>query len=166
MKNDKQTYFKEIYQANKDKIYRLCLGFTGNVTDADDLLQEVLLKVWNNLDGFKGESKIETWVYRVATNTALLFVNRKKRSQNKWNETQSEQLIFKTEDHDPTIDLQINQLYEAISKLKEIDRIVISLLLEDKSYKEISEITGLQANHIGVKINRIKKDLKKLMNHE
>ena len=166
MKNDKRTYFEEIYQANKDKIYRLCLGFTGSSTDADDLLQEVLLKVWNNLDGFKGESKIETWVYRVATNTALLYINRKKRSQNKFQEIHPEQLNFKKEAHDSTIDLQINKLYEAISKLKEIDRIVISLILEDKSYKEISEITGLPVNHIGVKINRIKKELKKSLDHE
>ena len=166
MKKNKRTYFEEVYQANKDKIYRLCLGFTGSNADADDLLQEVLLKIWNNLDGFKGASKIETWVYRIATNTALLFVNRKKRSQTKLQATQPEQLNFIREDHDPSVDLQINKLYAAISKLKEIDRIIISLLLEDKSYKEISEITGLEANYIGVKVNRIKKNLKKIMSHE
>ena len=166
MEKNKRAYFEEVYQANKDKIYRLCLGFTGSNADADDLLQEVLLKIWSNLDGFKGASKIETWVYRVATNTALLFVNRKKRSKTKLQEVPSGQLNFIRADHDPSVDLQINKLYAAISTLKEIDRIIISLLLEDKSYKEISEITGLEANHIGVKINRIKKDLKKIMDHE
>ncbi|MEM6966509.1 MAG: sigma-70 family RNA polymerase sigma factor [Bacteroidota bacterium] len=163
MSKEKQTFFESVYHTNKDKIYRLCLGFTGNVVDAEDLLQEVLLKVWNHLDRFQGKSKVETWIYRVATNTALLYVNRKKRSRTKFRETPPEQLNFKRADHDSTIDLQINQLYQAISKLKDMDRIIISLVLEDKSYKAIAEITGLQVNHIGVKINRIKKELKKIL---
>lgn len=163
MSKGKQTFFESIYHANKDKIYRLCLGFTGNAVDAEDLLQEVLLKVWSNLDSFQEKSKIETWIYRIATNTALLYINRKKRSENKFQETPPEHLNFKREDHDSTIDLQINQLYQAIYKLKQMDRIIISLVLDDKSYKEIAEITGLQVNHIGVKINRIKKELKKIL---
>jgi len=77
MKNKEQE-FKQIYEQSKDKIYRLCLGFMGNKTDADDLFQEVLIKIWKNLKTFRNDSNINTWIYRITTNTALLTLNRKK----------------------------------------------------------------------------------------
>ncbi|MGO2358861.1 MAG: RNA polymerase sigma factor [Mesonia sp.] len=75
--NNKEHYFTQVYEQNKDKIYRLCLGFTGNACDANDLRQEILIKIWNNLNSFKGESQISTWIYRIATNTAILYSKRK-----------------------------------------------------------------------------------------
>lgn len=161
MKVDKASYFEEIYQANKDKIYRLCRGFTADSEDTKDLFQEVLIRVWNSLDSFREESKISTWVYRVATNTALTYVKQKSRRQKKFTDTPLEQLEKPEVNQEADKEAQIQHLYEAIAQLQEIDRIIISLLLEGCSYKDIAEITGLETNHIGVKINRIKKHLKK-----
>jgi len=70
---NKEQLFKQTYEQSKDKIYRLCLGFAGNNSDADDLFQEVFIKVWNNLETFRNESSINTWIYKIATNTALLI---------------------------------------------------------------------------------------------
>ncbi|WP_299099660.1 RNA polymerase sigma factor [uncultured Winogradskyella sp.] len=159
MKN-KEKYFDQIYVDLKDKIYRLCLGFMGNTTDADDLFQEVLIRVWKSLDSFRQESSINTWVYRITTNTALLSINKINKSRYRETnllpnnlKTETTQ-VFESDKQD-----QIKKLYQAISTLKEIDRIIISLLLEDNTYKEIAEITGISTSNVGARINRIKKKL-------
>lgn len=160
--NNKEQYFKQIHEQSKDKIYRLCLGFMGNKADADDLFQEVLIKIWRNLDSFRKESNINTWIYRITTNTALLMLNRKNnlyRKQKEYKPVISPYAIENTEHNDKEI--QVKKLYKAISTLKEIDRIVIGLLLENCSYNEIANITGLKLSNVGAKINRIKKVLNK-----
>lgn len=161
MMENKEQYFIKVYEQSKDKIYRLCLGFMGNKNDADDLFQEVLIKVWSNLENFRKESNINTWIYRITTNTALLTLNRKTK------------LNQKETDYPPNINREIENLtstnkeqevknlYKAISSLKEIDRIIIGLLLESCSYEDISNITGLKISNVGVRINRIKKTLNK-----
>lgn len=168
MMKNKEQFFKKIHTDNKDKIYRLCLGFTGNRADADDLMQEIVIAIWKGLDQFKNESAVSTWMYRIATNTAILFTKRKKRSFEKFVTKDFE--IIKAEE--PNISHQdkeqkTNQLYSAIATLKEIDRIIIGLLLENNPYNEIANITGMSTTNIGARINRIKKTLrKKLQNHE
>ena len=164
---DKEQQFRNVYQASKDKIYRLCLGFMGNVPDAEDLFQEILVKVWKNLDSFREESKISTWVYRIATNTALYQVNKNSKKQNKLlKETINIELEQLGSDSSYTEE-DINSLYKAIASLKKIDRVIISLLLDNCTYAEISTITGISISNVGVKINRIKKTLrKKLITNE
>ncbi|MFK7808569.1 MAG: RNA polymerase sigma factor [Saprospiraceae bacterium] len=164
--NKKEQHFKQIYNQSKDKIYRLCLGFTGNPTDADDLFQEILIKVWNNLDSFRKESNINTWIYRIATNTALHFANRNTKSKKRIDsnlriETLRNEALesksFYSQD-------KVNKLYQAISTLKEIDKIIISLLLDNCSYLDIAEVTGISISNVGVRINRLKKILTKKLN--
>ena len=159
---NKKQYFKQIYEQSKDKIYRLCLGFMGNNADADDLFQEVLIKIWNNLEAFRKESNINTWIYRITTNTALLTLKRKNKfyqNQKKYKPIKSQSEIDNSEPFEK--ELQVKKLYTAISTLKEIDRIIISLVLENCSYNEIASITGLKASNIGARINRTKKILYK-----
>jgi len=143
--HNKEKYFKEVYSNSKDKVYRLCLGFAGNSSDADDLFQEVLIKVWKNLEQFKNESAIDTWIYKIATNTALLSLKRQQRKREQVaslpvNDTYT---ILETTDS-PTNNMKVKKLYQAIATLKEIDRIIISLVLENCSYEEIATITGLR----------------------
>lgn len=161
MKN-KEQIFKQVYEQSKDKVHRLCLGFMGNKTDADDLFQEVLIKVWNNLDTFRNESNIDTWIYRITTNTALLTLNRKTKLNKKEIDYQPNIPNYEIENLNSTDkEQEVKKLYKAISLLKEIDRIIIGLLLENCSYGDISNITGLKASNVGVRINRIKKTLSK-----
>ncbi len=154
--------FKSIYEDSKDKIFRLCLAFSGNDMEADDLFQEVYIKVWTHLDSFKNESQINTWIYKTATNTALLSIKKRNRTNEhlqQWKHTH-----FDSEDpmdSYATMDHKMGLLFLAISRLKEDHRIIISLVLENHSYQEISEIVGIPVTHVGVKINRIKKELKK-----
>lgn len=161
MKN-KEEYFKQVYEELKDKIYRLCLGFMGNTHDADDLFQEVLIKIWGNLDSFRKESTINTWVYRITTNTALSSISKINKSKNKHTNLIPENLKTEnTQERSLFHEEQVKGLYKAISSLKEIDRIIMSLLLEDLSYKEIADVTGISISNVGVRINRIKKALAK-----
>lgn len=161
MKN-KEQFFKQIYEQSKDKIYRLCLGFMGNKADADDLFQETLIKVWNNLHSFRNDSKITTWIYTITTNTALLTLKRKTKLREKKFEYQANiPKISMNDDTSSEKDIQVTQLYKAIATLKKIDRIIIGLLLENCSYDEIANITGLNISNVGVRINRIKKTLNK-----
>jgi len=136
------------------------MGYTGNRMDADDLFQDISIKIWQNLDSFRQESSIDTWIYRVATNTALLYVRKKNKAHQK-----SSMMTVETDlielDSDATHDIEddLIHLYKSISSLKEMDRIVISLVLEGHSYLEISDITGISVSNVGVKISRIKKAL-------
>ena len=161
---DKEIKFKNVYQNSKDKVYRLCLGFTGNKMDADDLFQEVFIKVWNNLESFRNESNINTWIYRIASNTAILFVSNRTKLTTNNHSLELENVKLTNENTQMYSDKKVMQLYEAISTLKEKDRIIISLLLEKYSYAEIAEIIGLEISNVGVRINRIKKALTKKMN--
>lgn len=160
---NKELYFKEVYAQSKDKVYRLCLGFVGNKMDADDLYQEVLIKIWQNLSFFRNESSIQTWIYRIATNTALLYVKKRNKTDQKISDLNSDLLIEDKTENTEVSNIKITKLYQAISTLKEMDRIIISLVLEQNSYQEISEVTGLQVSNVGARINRIKKSLTQKM---
>ncbi|MGQ1908249.1 RNA polymerase sigma factor [Marinifilum sp. RC60d5] len=162
---NKKAKFKNVYENSKDKIYRLCLGFTGNKMDADDLFQEVYIKVWNNLESFRDESNINTWIYRIASNTAIVFVSKQTKLSNKNDQIEVENMILVNDNSESLYsDKMIVKLYQTISNLKEKDRIIISLLLEKNSYSEIAEIIGMNISNVGVRISRIKKTLTKKMN--
>lgn len=163
MKSQKEKTFESILQDNRDRLYRLCRGFLGNSEEVDDLFQEILLKVWRNLENFRGDAHINTWVYRIATNTALLY--RKKSQQYKdrrapdeaWKDMSIEESVVEavaTED-------DISRLLYAISQLKKQERIIITMVLEGFSYKEIAEVSGISINYVGVKVNRVKSKLNK-----
>ncbi|MFD1552677.1 RNA polymerase subunit sigma-24 [Putridiphycobacter roseus] len=161
----KEVKFKEIYKQSKDKIYRLCLGFSGNKAEADDLFQEVYIKVWNNLSSFRKESNINTWIYRIATNTAILSANKSAKTRARMDQLKLENEFLTLDNSGPDYaEKEIMKLYKVIATLKEQDRIIISLFLEQHSYIEIAEIVGISVSNVGVKINRIKKSLTKKMN--
>lgn len=154
--------FDQLYKEFSPRIYKLCLSYSGDRLFADDLHQETWIAVWNSLPKFRNESKIGTWIYRIAINTCLLGIKKvKNKAEN------SEHILSKLVQED-TYDnsKEINRLYESISRLKEHERIIITLVLEEKPYEEIAEITGITENNLRVKIHRIKKELQETyMNH-
>ena len=168
--NNKQEQFNQIYIENKEMVYRLCLGYLGKQSEVEDLFQEVFLKIWQYLDTYRGEAAVSTWIYRIATNTALQYRQKRNRqSQRSVNLENNTDLIDKINFSEPTnIDYtyELNHLLRAIRKLKKIDRLIITLALEGFSYIEIGDILGLTVNHVGVKINRIKQQLKKQLSKD
>ncbi|MEM0575488.1 RNA polymerase sigma factor [Flavobacterium polysaccharolyticum] len=150
--------FENIYATYSQKVLRLCLGYTGDAMQADDLLQEIFIKVWENQSKFRGESQISTWIYRIAVNTCLLHIRSTKNKNNVAINTDLTKIFEEQNDKEQ----QINLLYQCISQLNEADRVIITLLLEEVSYKEIAEVTALSEGNLRVKIHRIKQQLSEI----
>ena len=150
--------FEALYKAYYDKVFRLCMGYANDYDTARDLVQETFIAVWKNLRHFRKESHVGTWIYRIATNHCLKMIERKQRVQTTG--LSSNLIEEKQWDSEP----QIMLLYQYIAELAEIDRIVISLELEEVKQSEIAKITGLSESNIRVKIHRIKERLTKRFN--
>ena len=148
--------FEEIYTKFSPKIYRVCLGFLNDHDRAKDLTQETFISVWQNLASFKNQSDIGTWIYRIATNKCLRQIENDKKV------TLMELPIeLEGDEKDNSKETQHQLLQRFIAELNEIDRIIISLVLEDLPHAQISEIVGLSHSNIRVKIHRIKEKLTK-----
>ncbi|KGO82705.1 RNA polymerase subunit sigma-24 [Flavobacterium cauense R2A-7] len=144
-----------MYQTYSPKVHRLCLGYTGNTMEADDLLQEVFIKAWQNLNKFRGDSQISTWIYRIAVNTCLHHLRSQKNKKN----VDIDKTVIKKEEETDDKEQQIQLLYKCISELSEADRLIITLLLEEVPYSEIAEVTAISEGNLRVKIHRIKQQL-------
>lgn len=155
MNQNQEQHFKDLYQKYGSKVQRLCLGYTGNTMEAEDLLQEVFVKVWQNLHTFRGDSQVSTWIYRIAVNTCLYQIRATKNKKSVDLEKAPVLVEFEVENKE----VQIQILHKAISELKESDRLIITLLLEEVSYPEIAQITEISEANLRVKIHRIKQQL-------
>ena len=146
--------FETIYKTYWQKVFRLCMGYVNDIDAAKDLAQETFIKVWKQLPKFRNESSIGTWIFRIASNTCLRQIQK----ENKMPKSELP-LEIKDEISETNIEKDIQFLYQCISELQEIERIIISLELEDMNQKEIAEIVGLSEGNVRVKIHRIKEKL-------
>lgn len=153
--------FETIYSQHHPMVLQMCLGYTkGDRDTANDLSQEVFISVWKNLDKFRGASSYKTWIYRITVNTCLQYIKKEKASPI-LNEDNRPTIA----DTDETANDDIQKLYEAIGQLKKIDRLIIMMVLENQDYDTISEIIGIKPTNVRVKIHRIKKRLKTILNN-
>lgn len=143
-------------------IIKICRAYTDSEEDFQDYYQEICLQLWKSRENFKGDSKWSTWVYRVSLNVCLSLLRKDKKVSKKSVELPEVEGSLQL-DANPFTDESLQLLYQAIKKLPDLDRAIILLYLEENSYREIAEIMGLSANNIGVKITRIKKKLKTLL---
>ncbi len=143
-------------------IIKICRAYTDSQEDFEDYYQEVCLQIWRSKDNFAEKSEWSTWIYRLSLNVCLTLLKKKK--NNKQNLTSDNLTLEAEEESNAFSDESLNELYEAIKQLSEIDRAVILLYLEEKSYQEIADIIGTNPNNIGVRIKRIKGRLKKILN--
>lgn len=160
-----EQIFTQAVKDNQAAIYRICLAYLYDRSHAADLYQEILLQVWKSMSRFRGDSSMSTWIYRIAVNTAITYNAQHKKTRHEelpdisdMAETGMQEKIAQ--------EAQFNKLSQAISRLEEHDRLLVSLMLEGMSYKEIAEITGSNTNNVGVRITRIKTRLLRLMNHK
>ncbi|WP_240686584.1 RNA polymerase sigma factor [Algoriphagus formosus] len=165
MNHSNPLSFEELYQTHYRMVMQLCLGFVKGDQDlSKDLTQEVFIQVWNGLDRFRQDSSSKTWIYRITVNTCLNYLKKQKSQENRMaeilrgQETSDEIKLMET---DPG-----KRLFEAMGKLPEIDRLITGLLLEEVPQDEIAAILGISDGNLRVKIHRIKRKLKKLIDHE
>ena len=143
-------------------IIKICRAYSNSQEDFEDYYQEVCLQIWRSKDNFNGNSEWSTWIYRLSLNVCMTL---RKRENNrnlqilKSNELPeiANQELFSFQDK------YLEELYTAIKQLSELNRAIIVLHLEEKSYKEIAFIIGTNSNNIGVRIQRIKKKLIQLI---
>ena len=158
MNNDKEHQFELLVRQHKRTIYTVCYMFSTNKDEIDDLFQEILIRLWNGFDQYEGRSSAETWIYRVALNTAI---NQDKKERRRPETVPLTVNIDPYEADNPQTQ-QIRVLYDRISRLDLIDRSLILLWLEGISYDEIGAIIGISPNNVGVRLTRIKEKLVKM----
>ena len=138
-------------------------AFTATAADADDLMQEILLQLWSSAPAFRGEARETTWIYRVAFNTVLVWRRREKRRQIKhetfWKFSLPTDITSANQPGKTSEDKKVEMLYAAIRQLPKLDASLALMHLDGLSYREMSDVLGISENHVGVKLNRIRKQL-------
>jgi len=157
----KNKAFKKLLNENRQVIFKICRAYSNNDQEFEDYYQEVALQIWKSYDRFRNEAKISTWIYRISLNVCLSQIRNKKNRISAYSLKPDLDLSNEVQQVNRE---QIEKLYVAIRKLKKVDRAIILLYLEEVKYKEMAEILGISISNIGVKINRIKKELKENLN--
>ena len=152
--------FEKIVREHKNTIYTVCFMFSKDADEVNDLFQETLINLWQGFKGFKGESSIRTWIWRVSLNTCIS-------SERKKNKLQTIPLsmdinLYEDTDEDSR---QIQMLYSRINRLKPFDRAIVLLWLDNLSYDEIAAIVGISVKNVSVRLVRIKEEQKKMSNN-
>lgn len=157
MDNTEQQ-FTRLVSRHKATIYSVCLMFAKCQTDADDLMQEVLLRLWKGFGSFSGRGDEKGWVWRVAMNTCITHQGRRRHGT----KVPVDENLLTADTQDSR---QMRMLHSRIHALEPFDRAIILLWLEDMSYDEIAQIVGISVKNVSVRLHRIKEQLKN-MNHK
>ncbi|MEG1665232.1 MAG: RNA polymerase sigma factor [Mucinivorans sp.] len=155
--------FTELIESYKYCLIKICNTFFYRHLYAEDFLQEIIIRLWKAYPTFRGESSVKTWLYRIALNTSIDIL-RKQIIMPKLQSISDKEYQLQESNH-WSVGEDIDFLYGLINQLSENDKSLIILYLDEFSYKEISEITGLSQSNVGVKISRIKKQLKTIMDN-
>jgi RNA polymerase sigma-70 factor, ECF subfamily len=161
--------FLELVTENRNRILRVCRVYAWNSADQDDLYQEILVQVWRGLPTLKEKQFANTWLYRVAINTAMSFVRKRASRADRVVHFEHAELTRTIESQqvtDENTDDRIADLYTAIYKLDPLEKALVTLFLEDLTYEQMAEATGISANNVGVMLHRAKKKLSDLMLEE
>jgi RNA polymerase sigma-70 factor (ECF subfamily) len=145
---------EEWLRQHKGLIFKVVRAYT--VADHDDLFQEIIIQVWHSIPTFRHEASVTTWLYRIALNTAIKWTKKEKKYSGAETLDNTHHLLGENK---APLDERLTWIYGEIYKLDEIDRSVALLFLEGFSYKEMSAMLGISESNVGVKINRIKKQL-------
>lgn len=151
--------FVELITEHKRLIYKACYFYASDADDLADLYQEVVMNLWKSFSRFRGESKATTWMYRIAMNTCISSLRRQKARPQTVPLTLD---VDMTDGEDKTA--QLRELYGLINQLGRLERALILLWLEERSYQEIADILGISKNNVAVKLNRVKEKLKAMSN--
>ena len=164
MVNKKEQFIRTIDE-HKKIIYKIVNSYCQNKEDRKDLEQEIIIQLWNSFDNYNSDYKYSTWMYRIALNVAISFYRKEKKWSIK-NDFYNEESIFKIEKEDTSeeqteLDFHLKLLQGFIHNLNELNKALMLLYLEEKSYEEIAEILGITKTNVATKISRIKLKLKK-----
>ena len=157
---DKEKEFVELIESNKGIIYKVCLLYSDDSESHNDLFQEVVVNLWRAYPRFRGECKVQTWIYRIALNTCVSFLRKSKSKPSTLPISPNIEAFAEESDF-----AMVKELYKKIDSLNKIDKALVLLYLEDKSHDEISQIVGISKSNVAVRLFRIKERLKIMSNN-
>jgi RNA polymerase sigma-70 factor (ECF subfamily) len=158
-----ENNFVELLEKHQNIAHKICRLYTNNQDAHNDLFQEITIQLWKAYPKFRGDAKFSTWMYRVGLNTAITLYRKSKRTI-KTQEFETVAFKIKSVDYDDTEEQQLKLLYKAVHQLNDIEKALVLLYLEDKNYSEISETLGITEVNARVKMNRVKKKLRTILN--
>ncbi|MGG5208026.1 RNA polymerase sigma factor [Chryseobacterium sp. MIQD13] len=161
--NSLEQEFLDKIEKHKGIIFKISKMYMSEKDDRDDLFQEITYQIWKAYPNFRGQSEFSTWLYRIALNTAIIFLKTEKKRSFISNEDFSGYKIIQ-DDYDYGKEEKLVQMYEAIRQLNSIDKAFIFYYLEDFSGKEIAEQMGISEGNARVRMNRAKNKLKDILN--
>ena len=160
--NKLKEQFIPIFEKNIGIILKISRAYSTTTHDREDLINDIALELWKAFPNFRGDSKISTWIYRIALNVSMNYSRKKKSNFLSFSETnQFEVSDWLSNEED---NAQTELLYECIDELKEFNKAIILLYLDGNSYEDISTITGISKTNVGTRISRIKEQIKKIIN--
>ncbi len=149
-----EKQFTELLYQNQGIVHKICNIYFGNRREKEDYKQELIIQLWRAFPTFQNQSKFSTWMYKVCLNAAIDIIRKEKSQPQLVNYENKYDFVITDCEKEQTTNQE--KLYCAINRLSDIDKAIITLYLDDFSYKEIAEITGISETNTGVKINRIK----------
>ena len=158
--------FLALVHENRPKILKICRVYAWNSTDQDDLYQEILCQIWRALPNLREGQFANTWLYRVALNTALSFVRKDKSRRARvtvLDENKLQEVPENLSSNDPHKNEQLAEMFKAIGQLDALEKAAITLFLEDLSYEQIAAVMGITESNVGVMLHRAKKKLSTLI---
>jgi RNA polymerase sigma factor (sigma-70 family) len=167
MNQQLESAFLIALEQNQQKLLRICSVYAEDADDKKDLFQEALINIWQAMPSFEEKSSLSTWMYRVTLNVCLRLQTKQAQKKDRFRKLDSitiESLSEEEVNHEEQE--RLIKLRNCIKKLNDADKAVITLYLEELSYREISEITGLTENNVAVKIKRVKMKLLNCINDE
>jgi RNA polymerase sigma-70 factor (ECF subfamily) len=159
-KHEAEEQFEKHLREHELLIYKVCRLYACSEVDRQDLFQEIVIQLWKAFPKFNGQSKFSTWLYRVAINTAITGLRKKKDVIISY-----EPATLPQHSDDNTSEEEEEQLrvmHKAIEQLNQVEKAVVMLYMEDKTYEEMEDILGISQGNLRVKMNRIKEKLREI----
>ena len=160
-KQEAEKQFEKQVRENELLIYKVCRIYAYTEADRKDLFQEIVIQLWKAFPKFNGQSKFSTWLYRVSLNTAIAGLRRKKKFITSYEPFTLPANII-DDNYNDSEEERLQQLYTAIEQLSQVEKAIVMLYMEDRSYNEMEDILGISQGNLRVKMNRIKEKLREL----
>jgi RNA polymerase sigma-70 factor (ECF subfamily) len=155
--NKRKQIFEDWLAQHRGLLFKVVRAYATEPADRDDLFQEIALQVWKSIPNFRSASRVTTWLYRVALQTAWAWTRRERQQRDREAAFVADRAVLRPAEEPP--DPRLDWLYAEIHRLDTVDRSLCLLLLDGFSYREMAELLGISVTHVGVKIHRLKQHL-------
>jgi len=162
--SEHKEQFATVIERNKGLIYKVANAYCRDPEDRKDLVQEIIIQLWHSFGKYNNQHKLSTWMYRIALNVAISFFRKEKTRRQTVLPITENIIEIAEENFSPEKEEGLSLLQQFINELKELDKALMILYLEENSYKEIAEILGITETNVASKISRVKEKLKQQFN--